>query len=154
MSSTETIRRPVSDFEVGHRLSALFLPFPFVCFTLALLTDLAFWRTAYLMWQNFSAWLLFAGLVFGGIGILAAIVDWLRPATRPARPSAAQIVLFLIVLVLAVINSFIHAGDGWTAVVPNGLILSAVTFLFILITLWQGRLRSSRTVVVEGGRHV
>jgi uncharacterized membrane protein len=93
-------------------------------------------------------------------------VDWLRPATRLLRPSAAQIVFFLIVLVLAIANSFVHAGDGWTAVVPNGLILSAVTFLFVLVTLWLGRAPVSRTLVEgrplpeartfseEGVRHV
>ena len=33
------------------------------CFALTVLTDIAYWQTVNLMWQNFSAWLLFAGLL-------------------------------------------------------------------------------------------
>ncbi|MGF9691532.1 MULTISPECIES: DUF2231 domain-containing protein [unclassified Rhizobium] len=120
----------------GHRLSALFIPFPFVCFTLTMATDILFWRTTNLMWQNFSAWLLFAGALFGAIGILAGIIDWIRPATRLMMPGIAATLGFIVVLLLSVVNSLIHAGDGWTAVVPNGLVASAVTMLAMLVTLW------------------
>lgn len=112
-----------------------FVPFPFVCFSLALGTDIALWQTANLMWSNFSAWLLFAGLVFGGVAILAGFVDLLRRRTRPTRPSFFAIILFLVMLVLAFVNSLVHAGDGWTAVVPYGLLLSAVTFVVALMAV-------------------
>jgi uncharacterized membrane protein len=120
---------------IGYPLQRLFVPIPFVCFTLTLATDILFWQTANLMWQNFSAWLLFAGLVGGSLAVFAGIIDLLRPSTRISRPGFAEITGFLIVLALAVLNSLVHAGDGWTAVVPNGLMLSAGTFLVILLTL-------------------
>lgn len=116
-------------------LQSVFLPFPFVCFPLALVTDIAFFETANVMWQNFSAWLLFAGLVFGAVALVAGFVDLLRPRTRPLRPGLSAILLYLIILALAVLNSLIHAGDGWTAVVPYGLALSAVTFVLILLAV-------------------
>ncbi|MGE6741903.1 DUF2231 domain-containing protein [Allorhizobium pseudoryzae] len=119
----------------GHRASALFVPFPFVCFTLALITDILFWRTANLMWQNFSAWLLFAGGVFGGLAVLTGLFDWLRPASRRLMPGIAASIGFIIMLLISVVNSLIHAGDGWTAVVPNGLIASALTMLVMIVTL-------------------
>ncbi|RFB88287.1 hypothetical protein B5K11_22505 [Rhizobium leguminosarum bv. trifolii] len=117
----------------AYPLQSLFVPFPFVCFTLALATDIAFWQSGNLMWQNFSAWLLFAGLVFGGFAILAGLMDLLRPRTRPLRPPVLSALLYLIILALALANSLVHAGDGWTAVVPYGLVLSAATFLFCLV---------------------
>ena len=117
----------------AYPLQSLFVPFPFVCFTLALATDLAFWQTANLMWQNFSSWLLFAGLVFGAIGLLAGLLDLVRRRTRPLRPGFFSVLLYLLILVLALVNSFIHAGDGWTAVVPYGLALSAITFVLCLL---------------------
>jgi uncharacterized membrane protein len=117
----------------AYPLQSLFIPFPFVCFTLALATDIAFWRSNNLMWQNFSAWLLFAGLVFGAIGLVAGLLDFLRPRTRPLRPAFLSALLYLVILVLALANSFVHAGDGWTAVVPYGLALSAVTFVLCLV---------------------
>ncbi|UHS60735.1 DUF2231 domain-containing protein [Agrobacterium vaccinii] len=128
---SEASRREAS----AYPFQSLFVPFPFVCFSLALGTDIAFWQTANLMWQNFSAWLLFAGLVFGGLAILAGVVDVLRARTRPMRPSFFAIVLFLVMLVLAFANSLVHAGDGWTAVMPYGLLLSAVTFVVSLMAV-------------------
>lgn len=120
---------------IGYPLQRLFVPIPFVSFTLAFATDILFWQTVNLMWQNFSAWLLFAGLVGGSLAVFAGIIDLLRPSTRISRPGLAEITGFIIILALAVLNSLVHAGDGWTAVVPNGLMLSAGTFLVILLTL-------------------
>ncbi|MBY3196659.1 DUF2231 domain-containing protein [Rhizobium laguerreae] len=117
----------------AYPMQSLFVPFPFVCFTLALATDIAFWQTGNLMWQNFSAWLLFAGLMLGSLAILAGLMDLMRPRTRPLRPPLLSALLYLIILSLAFANNIIHAGDGWTAVVPHGLMLSAVTFILCLV---------------------
>jgi uncharacterized membrane protein len=114
----------------AYPLQSLFVPFPFVCFTLTLATDLAFWLSnGNLMWQNFSSWLLFAGLVLGGIAIVAGLLDLLRPRTRPLRPAFLTIIIYVVILALAFLNSLVHAGDGWTAVIPYGLAISAVTFV-------------------------
>lgn len=114
--------------------------FPVACFTLALLTDVAFWGTSNLMWQNFSAWLLFAGLVFGAFAILARTVDVLaHPEMRGHGAFWPHAAIGLIVLALSLVNSLVHAGDGWTAVVPNGLILSAATVVLMLVVAWLGR---------------
>ncbi len=120
------------------------MPFPFVCFSLALATDIAFWQTANLMWQNFSAWLLFAGLVAGGLAVLAGLLDMLRARTRPMRPSFVSILLFLVMLIFAFVNSLVHAGDGWTAVVPYGLLLSVITFVVSLMAVASSTRKYSR----------
>ncbi|MCF6367498.1 DUF2231 domain-containing protein [Rhizobium halophilum] len=130
----------------GFPLRSLFVPFPFVCFTLALVTDITYWQTSYLMWQNFSAWLLFAGLVMGGIGVVAGAIDMARRSTRIVGPGWAAAIAYLVVLALGLLNSFIHAGDGWTAVVPNGLIVSAVTVAMILVTILLAARRRSRII--------
>lgn len=117
----------------AYPFQSLFVPFPFVCFTLVLATDLAFFASGNLMWQNFSSWLLFAGLVFGAFGILAGLVDLLRPRTRPLRPTFISSLLYVVILALAFLNSLVHAGDGWTAVVPYGLALSVITFVLSVV---------------------
>lgn len=123
----------------GHPIHAMLVPFPIACFTLTLLTDIAYWRTSNLMWQEFSSWLLLAGLIFGGLAALAGAVDLLsRSAVRAQRPAWPHAIGNVIVLALAFVNSLVHAGDGWTAVVPYGLILSAVTVLLIFVTGWLG----------------
>jgi uncharacterized membrane protein len=117
----------------AYPFQSLFVPFPFVCFSLALATDVAYFMSTDVMWLNFSSWLLFAGLLFGAIGLLAGILDYIRPRTRPLRPAFATALLYIVILAIALVNSFVHARDGWTAVVPYGLALSALTFVLLLL---------------------
>src|SRR3546814_4782916 len=121
----------------GHPIHAVFASFPTVCFTLTLLTDIAYWRTANLMWLNFSAWLLFAGLVVGAVAVVAGAADMvLRADMRRRRAAWLHVIGNVVVLCVAFVNSLVHARDGWTAVVPTGLILSAVTVLLLIVTAW------------------
>lgn len=120
----------------AYPFSALVVPFPFVCFTLTLLTDILYWRTSHLMWSNFSDWLLFFGLVAGALALIAGLIDFLRPATRALRPRMPATLAFIAILMLAIVNSFIHAGDGWTAIMPYGLIASALTMLLMIACIY------------------
>lgn len=98
-------------------------------FTFTLVADIAYVRTLILMWQDFSSWLLFAGLVAGGLSVLL----WLASlAMHRHRPHWPVVILNLLVLLAAFVNSLVHAGDGWTAIVPLGIGLSAVTCLLML----------------------
>lgn len=100
-------------------------------FTLTLLTDWAYMRTTILMWQDFSSWLLFAGLVAGGFSVLLWLIGLV--VYRP-RPVWSVVILNALVLALAFVNSLIHALDGWTAIVPWGIGLSLATCLLMLIS--------------------
>lgn len=123
-----------------HPIHATLVPFPIVCFTLALFTDIAYWRTANMMWTNFSAWLLLVGLIFAGLAALAGAIDLLSSRRlRKLGTGWAHGVGNVVVMVLAILNSFVHARDGWTSVVPQGLILSALTVLVMIFTVWLGR---------------
>ena len=131
---------PVTASVGGQPIHAMLIPFPFVCFTLTLLTDIAYWQTGHLMWHNFSSWLLFAGLIFGGFALLAGLVDFIaQPRLRAQPPAWAYAIGTVFVLALAFLNSLVHAGDGWTAIVPYGLALSAVNVILIFVTAWLGR---------------
>jgi uncharacterized membrane protein len=110
--------------------------FPIACFSLALLTDIAYIQTSNLLWLHFSEWLLLAGLVFGILAILVSALDFL---VRRIRPPWLAVLGGIVVLVLAAINNFVHTADGWTAVVPYGLTLSALTVLAMIVTAWLGR---------------
>jgi uncharacterized membrane protein len=122
-----------------HPIHPMLVPFPIACFTLTLLTDIAYWRTSNLMWKHFSEWLLLAGLVFGALAALAGAVDFLsRREIRAQRPAWPHAIGNVVVMLLALVNSFVHSADGWTGVVPWGLILSAATVLLLLVTGWLG----------------
>jgi uncharacterized membrane protein len=123
----------------GHPIHTMLVPFPIVCFVLALVTDIVYWQTSNLMWAEFSAWLLLAGIAFGVLAAVFGAVDFLASSeVRDQRPAWPHAIGNVIVLVLAFFNNLVHAHDGWTAVVPWGLILSATTVLLILVTGWLG----------------
>jgi uncharacterized membrane protein len=44
-----------------------------------------------------------------------------------------------LVIALSLINVFVHSRDGYTAVVPTGIVLSGVVVLIMMITGWIGR---------------
>jgi uncharacterized membrane protein len=120
-----------------HPVTPFLLPVPIVCFVGALITDFAYDSSGgNLQWVNFSSWLLAAGLFFGGIVALLMVIDLVRIPQLRSSDGWAGFALLIAAWVVELINSFVHARDGWTAVVPLGLILSAIGALQILIFGW------------------
>jgi uncharacterized membrane protein len=102
----------------------------------AFATDLLYWRTVLPAWETFSIWLITGGLLLAALSGLALLVDVvLRRAGamvwwRFAALTAAAL--------LSLLNAFIHSRDGYTAVVPQGLGLSAIVTVILLVIGWRG----------------
>ncbi|MET0382821.1 MAG: DUF2231 domain-containing protein [Burkholderiaceae bacterium] len=125
---------------LGRRpLYSMLAQFPAVLFTGALATDLAYWKTAEFMWETFSVWLLAAGCLLAvpaglvGLGyfvgqrrLRAGALAWIHAAASLAA------------VALSVANAFVHSRDGYTAVVPDGLTLSAAAVLSMAVAAWAG----------------
>ena len=123
----------------GHPIYPMLVPFPIVCFIGTLVTDIAYWRSAQMMWADFSAWLLAIGLVMGALAAIAGLTDFLgNRLIRAQAPAWPHMVGNMVVLLLALLNAFIHTRDAWTSVVPVGLILSVLTVLILPVTGWLG----------------
>jgi uncharacterized membrane protein len=122
-----------------HPMHTVLVAFPAVCFVGAFITDFVYWRSMSFVWENFSVWLLMAGLVMAGLVVIAAVIDFVvsrnRRASRPAWPYVLGNAL---VIVLSLFNVFVHSRDGYTAVVPTGIILSGIVVLIVMITGWMG----------------
>jgi uncharacterized membrane protein len=124
----------------------LLFPIPVVCFVGALLTDLTYASNGVIEWLNFSEWLIAAGLVFGAFAALASLIELIAAAPlRSAVVGWGHIFLFWAAMIVELFNSFVHTIDGWTAVVPTGLILSiigsvlavaAVATIFFVPVMW------------------
>ncbi|MGY2264515.1 MULTISPECIES: DUF2231 domain-containing protein [unclassified Pseudomonas] len=102
----------------------------------ALLSDIAYYQTYQIQWSNFAAWLIAGALLFCGLAGLFALVNLLRADRKAGRPT----VYFLLLLgtwALGLVNAFEHAKDAW-AVMPSGLVLSAVVTLLACVTTWVG----------------
>lgn len=117
-------------------LHGFFRAVPISSFTMALASDIAYAQTSNLLWLHFSEWLLFAGVVFVGFDLLLSLIEWPIRKIRPAWPA---VLLGVVVFALAFVNNLVHTADGWTAVVPMGLALSAATVVAMLLTAWLGR---------------
>ncbi|MDH1262091.1 DUF2231 domain-containing protein [Pseudomonas sp. GD03944] len=102
----------------------------------ALLSDIAYYQTYQIQWSNFASWLIAGGLVFGGLAALFALVNLLRAQPKTGRP-LVYFLLLLVTWVLGLLNAFEHAKDAW-AVMPQGLVLSAVVTLLALVASWIG----------------
>ena len=121
--------RPISI--AGRPVYAMFLPVAVVCFADTVATDLAYRVSdGNLIWLNFSSWLLAAGLLFGAVALVLMLVDAIRGLGWAAP------LLLLVAWIVELFNSFIHARDGWTAVVPAGLLLSLAGALLVLASGW------------------
>lgn len=141
MTEPDPLHRPF----VRHPVHAALAAVPAVCFPGALITDAMYAQSPDMQWANFSAWLLFAGVGFGVLAAIAAIVDHSdQPHLRRQRPARVRAVGGIVVLVLALLNNFVHSRDAWTSVVPDGLLLSALTVLAMIVTVVLARPKAER----------
>jgi uncharacterized membrane protein len=132
--------KPRSIAGIGtHPIHPMLVPFPIACFFGAFVTDLVYWRTAAVQWETFSVWLLSAGMVMAGFAVLAGLIDFIgNKHIRALRPAWFHVLANAVALILALINTFVHSRDGYTAVVPTGLVLSTLVVLILMFNAWTG----------------
>ncbi|MET0220772.1 MAG: DUF2231 domain-containing protein [Tardiphaga sp.] len=134
-----------SGFE--RSLYSIFVPFPVVCFVGAFATDLAYWGSASFIWETFSVWLLATGLVMAGVTVLAGIVDLL--VKRRFHIGMVRAVCAVLIVLLSLVNVFVHSRDGYTAVVPTGITLSGIVVALLVVTAAIGRTIVTRTSIAR-----
>ena len=119
---------------IGSAVHGILLAFPTALFPAALVTDIAYLRTAQIQWSNFSAWLIAGGLVFCGLvlawGLVALLLDWRGDRRRRRLIYPAALALLF---VLGLINAFKHSQDAWSSVGGFGLFLSVLCTLLALV---------------------
>jgi uncharacterized membrane protein len=109
----------------------------------ALVTDIVYWQMPDVLWERFSIWLILAGLVMAGLAAVAYVID-LAGRRRIERPAWPRVVGYALAVLLSVVNAFVHSRDGYTAVVPSGLTLSALVVVVLLFTAWVGMALANR----------
>jgi uncharacterized membrane protein len=102
----------------------------------ALVTDFAYRATLLIQWENFSVWLITAGLVLAALAGLALLIDY--GFGRLGAISWWRFALFAAAALLSLLNVFVHSRDGYTAVLPLGLGLSAVVTVLLLLAVRSG----------------
>jgi uncharacterized membrane protein len=142
-----TAHPPSTGRPAGRRLYGMLTPFPAVCFIAAFVTDLAYWHTALGQWETFSIWLLTGGLIAALFAAIVGLIDYFASERqRGLQPAWAPLIGDAAATLLSLLNAFVHSRDGYTAVLPTGLILSGVVVLILLVTGWAGWTRAYRGV--------
>jgi uncharacterized membrane protein len=121
----------------GQAILPMLVPFPIACFAGALITDLVYWRTPDVLWERFSIWLITAGLIIAGCAAIAGVIDF-AVGKRIRTLAWPHAVGYPLALLLSLINAFVHSRDGYTAIVPTGLMLSGLVVVILLVTGWVG----------------
>ena len=120
-------------------LRRMLTAYPLACFTGAFLTDVTYVRSTQFMWADFSIWLITGGMMGGVLaavsGVLGTVVRRRRGERRPFR--WVYVLGTALMLVLGLVNAFVHSRDGWTSVVPGGITLSAVVGVLAIVTGWM-----------------
>jgi uncharacterized membrane protein len=117
----------------GRPMHKMLVSFSAAYFAGALVTDLVYWHMPDVLWERFSIWLIAAGLIMAGLAVIAYVID-LAARRRIDRPAWPRAIGYAIAVLLALTNAFVHSRDGYTAVVPTGLMLSTLVVVVLVLT--------------------
>ena len=127
----------------GRPLHKMPVSFSAAYFAGALVTDLVYLQMPDVLWERFSIWLIVAGLIMAGFAVIAYVID-LAGGRQIDRPAWPRVTGYTLAVLLSVINAFVHSRDGYTAVVPTGLMLSGLVVAVLLLTAWVGMALTNR----------
>jgi uncharacterized membrane protein len=128
--------------------------FPVALFVAALISDVAYWRTADPLWTTMSSWLLLGGLAIATAAVLSELIRVFGDQSlRRLRPAWIHLLGNGLAVLLSTLNFVFHVRDGYSAVVPAGPLLSAAVVLILLFTGWTGLGPVNRhgVAVADGG---
>ena len=132
----EQMRRPIGQGRPRALLHRGFIGAGGVLLIAAFGTDYTYYTTALWQWANFSAWLITAGLIVTLVAVILLLIDF--ATGRAGRLNAGSFILVAAATLLSLVNAFVHSRDAWTSVVPQGILLSAVSSILLVIAGARG----------------
>lgn len=106
-------------------------PVPYGFFVGTLAFDIIYAESANVFWTKSAAWLVTIGLLFA---IMPRLINlghvWFSPGYAAMRAEKLDFWLGALGIITAIVNAFVHSRDAY-AVVPESMILSVITVLFL-----------------------
>jgi uncharacterized membrane protein len=133
---SEPARRAIGHSRARAPLHRGFIGAGAVLLIAAFATDSMYYTTALWQWANFSAWLITAGLIITLVAVMLLLLDF--ATGRAARLNTGSFILVTVAALLSLVNAFVHSRDAWTSVVPQGILLSALSAILLLIAGVRG----------------
>lgn len=137
-------QHPLNDTETrvaiaGHPLHAMLVTFPIALCFCTLGADAMYWITGDAFWPRVALWSV--GIAFG-MGVLAGLVGTAEllsvPGIRMRSPSWSHFILAVMLIALLGANWALRWGQAEAAVLPVGLLTSALAALLTALTGWHG----------------
>src|SRR5215472_10711980 len=117
----------------------MLIPFQIAFFVATFVCDLVFWGTHNPSWFDATLWLLGAGLIMAALAAVAGLIDVLgEPKIRALGTAWWHAGGNVVAVIIEIVNFFLRYGEGSRAVLPAGIILSAVVVAILLFTGWKG----------------
>ncbi len=123
----------------GHPLHAMLVAFPIALTMSVFGADLLYWWTGDAFWARAAGWAAFGAFLMGVIAGITGTVELL--IVRGIRNRSASWTHFILAVMLLSImgaNWAYRIGDYEAAVLPFGLILSAIAAGLTAVTGWHG----------------
>jgi uncharacterized membrane protein len=93
--------------------------------------------------RSTACWYRFPSPILAGLATIAYVID-LAARRRIDRPAWPRAIGYAIAVLLALTNAFVHSRDGYTAVVPTGLTLSAAVVVVLVLTALAAKALKNR----------
>jgi uncharacterized membrane protein len=123
----------------GHPLHPMLIPFPIAFLVATFVCDLIFWSTGDPGWAVATMWLLGAALVMAALAAVAGLTDFMGEARiRNLDAAWHHMIGNVVVVLLSLWNWWRRYDQGAEAVLPLGLLISAVVVAILLYTGWRG----------------
>jgi uncharacterized membrane protein len=123
----------------GHPLHPMLVVFPIAFWLGTLIADIVYWATGDYGWAEGATSLLAAGLLGAALAAVAGFIDYLGDVRiRLLKHARQHMIGNVTAMALQAINLFTRLSDGADAILPWGLVLSAVVVCVIGFTGWLG----------------
>jgi uncharacterized membrane protein len=123
----------------GHPIHPMLIPFPIAFLVATFVCDLIFWSTGDAGWAVASLWLLGAALVMAALAAVAGLTDFMGDSRiRNLDAAWHHMIGNVVVVLLSLWNWWRRYDQGAEAVLPLGLLISAVVVGILLYTGWRG----------------
>ena len=113
-------------------------------------SDIMYYQTSLMQWANASSWLIAGGLVLALVAAIALLIDLFSGRGRPI--DWLNFILLTAAALMSLANAFIHSRDAWTSVVPEGLWLSGIAALLLLVVAFRGWTVTAAPIIPRGDR--
>lgn len=124
---------------LGHPIHAMSVSFPIALTFCALGADLLYWWTGDAFWARVGIWAAGTGFLFGMLAAFSGTAELLFVSGIRARAAPWTHAIFAVTLLAFLGVNWGHRLYGYeAAVLPYGLLLSALSVVMVGVTGWHG----------------